>query len=212
MCMSKIENNKCIWIGIGIDVNKNSKFYSDLTLMNGLLKKYENEIIFSENNLPHLNLYDFDIPKNNLEIIIARIGKVISKTKKFSLKIKGVNYFNFGIVFIEFEENSKLIKIHKKIVNSVYSLKGNCTCKDYLDKNRDYDKKQKELLKKYGNPHILSNFKPHITLGLIRGQNLEKIKEYLKKILKIGSFEVNNINIVKEENKNYELIKKFELK
>ena len=106
----------------------------------------------------------------------------------------------------------KLIKIHKKIVNSVYSLKGNCTCKDYLDKNRDYDKKQKELLKKYGNPHIFSNFKPHITLGLIRGQNLEKIKEYLKKILKIGSFEVNNINIVKEENKNYELIKKFELK
>jgi len=207
------ESKKCVWIGIGSDVQKESNLYAECININKLLsERYGNSVRFSEVEAPHLNFYDLDVPKNNLNEIVLEISKIASDTRRFNLQIKTINYFPFGLFFIDLENIPALSNLHKNIVKTASPLKENCICEDYLQPHRKYNSIQKSMLKLHGNPHVLSQFMPHITLGLVRNQNLQSIQKEIKPILTETMLKVNNIHVVVEENEKRKVIANFDLK
>ncbi|MEK6855812.1 MAG: 2'-5' RNA ligase family protein [Nanoarchaeota archaeon] len=204
-------DEKCVWIGIGMDI-KDKELYEECKKINKkLVKEYGSSIIFSKNNMPHLNLYDLSVPKKNLPEIVKRLKKIALNRESFDVDITGINYFPFGLFFIELKINNFLYELHKLIVNEITQLKGNGICEDYLEPVRKYNPNQKEMLKNHGNPFVLSEFKPHITLGLIKENNLDYVKKELTPLFTKRKFTVDNIHIVVEDENRKKVIGKFGL-
>jgi 2'-5' RNA ligase len=205
--MKNIKINKsCVWIGIGIDIPKGTNLYNECIYINKLLsKKYGNTLLFSEDESVHLNFYDLDIPRNNLNEIKLKLKKIASRIKSFEVSLKSISYFPFGLFYIEVENEDNLSKLHQTIVKTISPLKGNCLCQDYLQPHRKYNQAQKYMLKQHGNPHVLSQFLPHITLGFAKDKNLKSIQDEIKLIFKEDVLKIDNIHIVigKDEKKEF---------
>jgi len=85
-------------------------------------------------------------------------------------------------------------------------------CEDYLQSHRKYNSTQKSMLKLYGNPHVLSQFMPHVTLGLTQEKNLQSIQKEMGPILTECVLKVKNIHIIVEMDRNKKIIADFDLK
>ena len=210
-----LDGSKCVWIGIGANIQKESNLYTECILMNKLLsEKYGNLICFSESKmeLPHLNFYDLNVPQKNLDEILLRISNLVLEIRSFDVKVKSIDYFPFGLFFLKIENIPALLNLHKLIVKTVSPLKGNCMCEDYLQSHRKYNSTQKSMLKLYGNPHVLSQFMPHVTLGLTQEKNLQSIQKEMGPILTECVLKVKNIHIIVEMDRNKKIIADFDLK
>src|SRR5262249_17999723 len=157
----------CSWIGIGIELphllsEQSIKINKEILAINP--DSYE----FSPSNRPHLNLYDLDVPESKISEIIISLGDVLKDKASFEVKILNINYFQFGAIFLELERHPALLDLHSAIVLAVAPYRGNCMCKDYLQPWRKYTQEQEKLLNAYGNPFVLNEFHPHISLGFIR--------------------------------------------
>src|SRR3989344_7973333 len=137
------QNQNCIWMGIGIDIPEGSEIYRRIIEMNDLLvEKYDSKKDFAGSEHPHLNIYDLSVPRENTKLITERVKTISENQRSFTATIKGVDYFSFGLIFLEVEKNDILKKLHKKIVGDVVKLKGDCIDNDYLSPHRKYSAKQ----------------------------------------------------------------------
>jgi len=201
--------NHCIWIGIGVDIKKKDNLYKEWTSINKILSNGSaNTLSFSENRLAHLNLYDLDIPKDNLNKIQEELNKIATQMKSFGVPIKAVRHFPFGLFYIEVEKSKPLLKLHKTIVEKISPLKADCICQDYLEPHRKYNQTQKLMLKKYGNPHVLSQFSPHITLSFTKNKNLQSIQKEARIKLTENTLRVDDFHVVTEKR---EYVRNFKL-
>ena len=207
--------SKCVWIGIGVEIKEETSLYKECLKINRLLSdEYGAQINFSDNQVPHLNIYDLSIPEENISSVTNVLATIVDSLRKFSIKINMVGHFPFGLFFLEIENNNILKSLHAQIVNAVNPLREDCVDPDYLQPHRKYTNQQKEYLDQYGNPHVLELFKPHITLGHIkRRTDLDFIEKKLGPIQIIREFEVNNVTLVTEDalGKNKTLMR-FDLK
>jgi len=195
-------------------VPEESEIYRKIVQMNDLLAmKYDAKKDFAGSEHPHLNLYDLSAPNENVKLIAERVKTISENQKSFSIKIKGINYFHFGLIFLEIEKNDVLTKLHEKVVEDVVKLKGSCIDEDYLAPHRKYTARQKELLMQYGNPHVLDQFQPHITIGHVRnqGSKLHEISGELNKLILMAEFVIDNVHVVTGEEKDRQTLGKFKL-
>lgn len=169
---------------------------------------------FTENNRPHLNLYDLDVPERNISEITPALNNVLSNMRSFEVKILKIGYFNFGAIFLEVEKHPLLINLHNVVVETVYKYNGNCVCKDYLQPWRKYTHEQAEMLEKYGNPFVLKEFQPHISVGFIKAPEeiLKTHVEVLNKLLSMNSFKIEKISLVDDAEKGHNTLVTFNLK
>jgi len=210
--MSKSQIEKCVWIGIGIDVG-NTPIYNSLKKMNKwLISRHKNLLPFTINNRPHINLYDLSIPEKNINSVIKEIQKIVLHQKKFSISTDQPTHFLFGTFFLKLLLNKGLFGLHSDIVKKIVGLRGNCIDEDYLTLWKKYSKQEKMLLVKYGNPHVLKNFFPHITLGFIKdlkeGEML-KIDGELQKFIKRTEIVIDNVYVVVGNGKKKKIIASF---
>lgn len=204
-----MENESCIWIGVGTDIPKESALYHTVKDANGLLvKKYNGKDGFAGSECPHLNLYDLSVPKENVNSIIEKIKEIAKEQRSFTVKTGKVNYFPFGLFFLEIEESQDLLNLHKKIVEQIVTLNGGCIDKDYLAPHRKYTQKQRDTLMKYGNPYVLDQFQPHITVGFVRNHEnkLAEICKELNSLVQSQEFHVNTVHIVAGEGKEKTMV------
>ena len=197
------KNQDCVWVGIGVNIQKSTSLYQTCLRLNKVLRKeYGSTLRFLGSEVPHLNLYDLDVPRDNLRTIVERLQTLLQGQKSFNVKIKPLNYFPFGLFFLEIETTTQLSHLHRALVEAISPLKGECVCEDYLQPHRSLDSEQNAVLKLHGNPYVLGCFKPHITVGHIRNQdqNLDSIRRELNTINKTKELLINNIHVVFEEN------------
>lgn len=208
--------NNGVWIGIGFIFFPGDSEYSDLLDLNAFLtSQYGNTYSFDEKTrLPHVNLYDFDLPKENLKKVEERLEKIASKFKKFELNVKGTNFFSFGLIYIACELDNLLKDLEGEVVKSVCSLRQGCITKEYWEPQRNYTSEEIENRDKYGNPYVLNTFTPHVTVGLVRESKdkLESIVSEVDKIRKFTSLKCKSLDLVVHD-KDGKLIysKRFEL-
>lgn len=208
------QKQNCVWIGIGADISEGMDLCRTINKVNNsLVEKYEAKRDFTGSEYPHLNLYDLSVAKPNLKIISEKIKKIAENQKSFIVRVKEVDYFPFGLFFLGVGKSSELKNLHRKIVEEIVKLKGECIDEDYLAPHRKYNQRQKELLVEYGNPHVLDQFQPHITIGHVKNQEdkLSSIQKELNKTIKITEFRINNLHITVGDGKNYKTLGKFNL-
>ncbi len=205
--------NNCSWIGIGVELpslltQQCISVNNEISLVNPASYK------FSQNNRPHLNLYDLDVPERNISEITSALNNVLSDTPSFEVKILKIGYFQFGAIFLEVEKHPLLLHLHNIVVSTVYKYKGNCVCKDYLQPWRKHTLGQTEMLEKYGNPFVLKEFQPHISVGFIKAseETLNAHVEDLNKYINISSFKIENISLVDDAEKGHNALAAFNLK
>lgn len=200
---------KCVWIGIGADIGKDSALYPDLLRMRETLdKKYGN----ASKAKFHLNVYDLAVPEENIDRITESLFHITAGLGKIAVPITGVTYFPFGAVFIQLGKDPHLLALHESVVEAVCPLRGDCVEPTYTESKRQYSERQKAMLAKYGNPFVLAEFNPHITVGFARDTlKLESAKEELQGFLTQGELQVDNLNIVTEGLSKYHELQRFEL-
>lgn len=198
-----------VWIGIGINITPSDIGYEELLRLNKrLVVQYGSSYIFDPvSNQPHINLYDLNVPEKNLIQIETELKKIADNFKEFFVDLKEISYFDHGTIFISCEINDQLIKLEKQIVESISLLKDDCKTLEYWQSWREYNTKQVENRDKYGNPHVLDTFVPHLTVGFIKGtkDELDKVVEEVGGQLMINKINCGQIDLV-VHNKQGELI------
>ncbi len=204
----KLNSKDYAWIGIGVDLPKQSNIYRDIVKFNKLLVKNYG---IKKDFYPHLNIYDLSVPKDNMKAIVKKLKAFVSTQKSFKIKTGKINSFSFGAIFLEVNKSKQLESLHKNIVKEILVFKGEYIDKDYLSPNRKYTKRQKELLMTYGNPFVLDQFQPHITIGnIFDKKQLKNICKELNSQLKSQEFVIESVHIT-IENKGSKTTKKIKL-
>jgi len=206
---SSKQNEECVWIGIGVNVTPDDPGYGEFIQLNkNLVQQDESTFVFDVvSNQPHLNLYDLDVPKDNLVHIESELQQIANSFKFFTVKFGGVNYYSYGIIFVSCEVNDQLEELEKQIVGSTVVYKGDCRTEEYWQPWRKYSQEQIENREKYGNPHVLNTFTPHITIGYVKTNEneLQRIVKEIKDKQSIIQLKCEHIDLV-VHNKLGELI------
>jgi 2'-5' RNA ligase len=98
-------------------------------------------------------------------------------------------------------------------VQTVSKFRGDCVCEDYLKPGRAYNKNQDAMLATYGNPFVMDQYFPHISLGFIkdRSSQLEKIRLNLLEQVRVKEFPINNLQLVGSEENGHKVIQVIQL-
>lgn len=205
--------DKGIWIAISSPL-RNGLFFKKCKDLNKKLHQLDREsFLYTKDNLPHLNLYDLNIPKKNLSKVVEELTNKLAEAHSLKIRIGKIKYFSHGVFFIAIRRDKLLATFHKDIVKTISKYKGSCICNYYLKRKNSYSRKQRLLLRKYGNPFVLSEFKPHITIGFIKDISKRcKIKSQLSKVTFQGGEVINSVQIVTERYGKITPKKKFILK
>jgi len=162
-------SKNCIWIGVGIDIKPEDIYYPVITKLSETLnQKYGSNYNFSKANPPHINLYDIDIPQRNLQQTINSLEQITKKWKNFPVRLASIDSFTHGAIYIQCELNESLKQLEREIVETLVDYRGGCRTEDYWQPWRKYSQNQISNRDKYGNPHVLETFTPHITLGYVK--------------------------------------------
>lgn len=198
--MNNKNKEECVWIGIGINITPSDHNYGELLKLNTfLVEKYGSTFIFDpKTNQPHINLYDLDVPKDNLEHIERVLQEIVKDSKSFRIEFDKIDSFKHGTIFISCKTNHDLEQLEKQVVENVVQYKGDCRTEDYWQPWRGHNERQIANRDKYGNPHVLDTFLPHITIGFIRGgQNkLEEVVREANQRSTIKQIHCGNLDLV----------------
>lgn len=199
-------SSQCVWIGIGVAIDKRNPLYEDLATMRNVLDtKFGNTM----RDVFHLNLYDLAVSESALGRIEKVIEEIGNSTKSFNVAIESIGSFPFGPILINLERSQNLFAFHERVVCEVNPLRGECIEPAYLEEKRKYTKQQREMLVRYGNPFVLGGFKPHITVGFIKQiEKLEAAKDAMKGLFAQREFAIDNLNIVRDNSRE---LKRIEL-
>ncbi len=131
-CNNSLTSKDCIWIGVGIDIKPNDSYYPIIARMSEILKQqYGSNYKLSTFNPPHINLYDIDIPKSNLEKVSRLLGQIAEKREYFPVKLTSIDSFKHGAIYIKCELSDHLSRLEKEIVEALTDYRDGCRTEDY---------------------------------------------------------------------------------
>jgi len=174
----------------------------------------------SGSKVPHVTIVD-DSFSDILEVS-KRLKEIVENTKKFVVRIKGINTFNVDqklkiekyketpLIYL-MGDNPRMSKFRMKIIRELSSLKTKDRLNQWKKENPKLSKKGLGNVRKYGTAFGPKEWKFHTTVGLIPK---EKKKEILKKLDKLNikeNWEIDSFALYERQN-SWKLIKKFKLK
>lgn len=177
--MTNSDTHNCIWVGIGLDIHPNEPEYRQIVTLSNQLN--DGDYFDPVSNPPHVNLYDFDLPKADLSMLEEALDAIATKHSQQELNVNGVNYFPFGTIFIDLKATEELGALEEDVVRNCSPLRGDCRTEDYWQPWRYYTPEQITNREKYGNPHVMSTFVPHLTIGFLKTRE-EQLKAKCKSL------------------------------
>lgn len=180
---------------IGIEVpsphkEKIMKFRKE-SIDKGLLK-------FKERYFPHITIYaqGFDDEKELLNLFDFEF-------KEFKLNLTKINVFRKkvlkDILHIISTNPQELQKIQDKIIGLLNPIRNNALPEIILQSKEPLTERERELIQKYGYPHIKEFYRPHVTIGTFKER--EKLKETIDFFNNLDfplEFRVNKISLFKK--------------
>lgn len=119
--------------------------------------------------LPHLTLYLFALPENNLSILLKKAKEIASEMKSTHLEVENVIAAENKFVMLQFKKNNILYQYHLMALNSFNPLREKVQRKKYTmpDAIEKLENKQRKYIKRYGHRFILDQYQSHISLTTI---------------------------------------------
>lgn len=200
MLDKKPQMPKLVWVGIGINFMLDDPCYKEFFQLNRFLvdNRGSTFVFNAVTNQPHINLYDVDVPRDNLADIKVALQQVAQTAKPFIFQLDKFDCFDFGTIFASCVQTEELSRLEKVIVESITSFRDGCRTEYYWKPGRKYTQAQTENRAKYGNPFVLGTFLPHITVGFIKAgkQRLNDIIDEVGHKFSVKQFECNRLDLV----------------
>ncbi len=208
--MSNNSSTNITWAGVGLNFSADDPGYQELIEINELLiNRYGSTFRFDPaSNPPHINLYDFDLPKKNLEELCSRLQEAAEQSPRFLVELGEIKYFDHGTIYIGCELSLEMKALEAMVVEQLNPLREGCRTEEYWQVHRKYTEGQKEQREKYGNPHVLETFYPHLTIGFLNGQksDLDRLVDELNKNFSLKHIPINHIDLVTKDNESNILV------
>jgi len=194
------EDNRLVWVGIGVNFMSADAGYKELADVNRLLvDKYGSTFSFDPKvNQPHLNIYDVDIPATNLADVEVAIQQIAENTTPFDIELSGIKSFEFGSIYVACRQSEQLARLEEEIVTRITGFRDGCKTKDYWQPWRKLTEEQKKNREKYGNPFVLTTFLPHISVGFVKkdSRGLSKIVSEVGSSFMLDRFTCDRLDLV----------------
>lgn len=146
-----------------------------------------------DRHLPHLTLYQSVFPLAHKMQTYECLQSCAAHTKSFNVVLHDFSEFR-GALFYDAEKDDSLMSLHQHIVTSLNPLReGLLTdeCRKFLHDSSLSSKEQKNVMN-YGNPFVLEQYRPHVTLTKLRDlHETGKALEYLAHHTQELSFHAN---------------------
>ena len=204
---------KQAWTGVGLDILPDEAAYEEIIGLNELIRTHTLYSFDPTNNPPHINLYDFDFPLESIEKIASSLEAISHKHQPLTLAVTGVHYFPHGSIYLGFAPTESLLDLETEVVETLNPIREGCRTDVYWQPWRKQTEAQAVNLEKYGNPHVLDTFVPHLTIGFIkdRPEVLESICDNLTTQLHLKTISFNHLDLIAKDYQKVVLKKSFEL-
>ncbi len=137
---------------------------------------------------PHLAYTIMPFPKESLQEGIQDLSEYIRNQKPFKVRIENLEFEEKNNFFFVDILGDEIRRHHENITNILNKYRDNFLReKDLIRLEKgDFDSKETENLKEYGNARVFDRFKTHVTIGNFTIPNVDttKLKDTLTEILR----------------------------
>lgn len=160
---------------------------------------------------PHITIYSPRFSESKIEEVVKIIKEIAERTHKTEMVLKEIGSRQ-GFVSLRFDNSPAIKKLHEEILFKLNPLRENEKI-DESDYHAFFGAEQQKSVEKYGYPHALDIYSPHMTIIRLEDASLA---ENLSKSIKwdIPGFIVDKLAIYKmgEHGTCREIIREFNLK
>lgn len=128
---------------------------------------------------PHITLYSPCMPASNVPKALDAVGKIAKDTPPITVRLRDIDFFPDGTVYVRCRESREIFQLHSKIVEKLDQLREGHIDPDYKENQQMLQLSEKRLLEKYGDPHVMENFQPHIAVARV-STSREHIDDLIK--------------------------------
>jgi 2'-5' RNA ligase len=157
-----------------------------------------------ETQTAHITIYSCRFNETKLDELVRRITNLNLRT--FSVKLGKVGFVELNkgsknlFASLGFEDETALRELHKAIWPIANELRGTLVREKDIGRFKSgvYSQELFSFIEKYGYEHVKENFRPHITLGEVGSNDVQKIGllQKLTESLNGKEFVVNKIHIL----------------
>lgn len=160
---------------------------------------------------PHITLWLGYIPTKNICKLKYASKKIIEKIVPFEITIQDLYTDESGFIGLNIINQESCYNIHKQFIEKLNKFREGYLHSKYINNFDKYDFETQEILKKYGTRFAGKKYYPHITLNIVKQDQVECIKSDYNNFA--ASFIFHEIIIFKqkESGKSIDLIATYKL-
>lgn len=160
---------------------------------------------------PHITSWIAYVPNKNLEKLADVAGDVLAKVTPFPLYSERLVFESSGYISLNIKLSNELRTIHTKLLEQLNPLREDYLPPRYRVALAKYSKEQQDSLLKYGARSAGNLFEPHITLGVVPSEMVEKAKHSISTDIELRSFDVTKLVLFrqKESGRSIEILRYY---
>lgn len=125
---------------------------------------------------PHITLWLAYLPTRNIPFVEKALSKILNEIKPLDLTISKSNIDKTGFIGLSIFEIQELKHIHLLLLKKLNKFRENYLHDKYKENFNLYDNETQSSLIKYGTRFADNNFNPHITLNIIKPDQVSNFK------------------------------------
>jgi 2'-5' RNA ligase len=111
---------------------------------------------------PHITIYSPRFSESKIEEVVKAVREIADRTRKTEMVFKEITSHQ-GFVTLRFENSFSIKKLHEEIVFKLNPLRESKNV-DESDYHAVFGSEQQKSIEKYGYPHALDQYSPHMTI------------------------------------------------
>lgn len=178
--------------------------YSDIIKISKEIKEKYNSSFWLDGDtfLPHLSLYLFALPKNNLPKVLKTAHDLAQEMRPVKIKTEELIATKENLIMLTFEKKNILYQYHLKALNAFNPLREEIQRKKYTDEKyfANLLRKDKKYLNRYGHRYILDQFHPHISIAMLENtSDCQKAIDKYSKTFKDKETKLEALQIMEDD-------------
>lgn len=168
-----------------------------LEVINQISSSINYEFVVNQHDaFAHITLYSCEFPNESRREIEAKFGELTNSKLSINISLGDIRINKRGFVLVDIKVSDEQKEFHIKTVEALNSLRKGILRSKYKSRKYREQLSTDELsnIDKYGHPHVLNLYKPHLTLGKLQNTNINDL-DLSSYDFRSHSFDVNEFAI-----------------